>query len=333
MIDFIATGPDVVWALIERHQIDCEATRGGILLAAHHPDTHRRLAAATGFWAARGAPVELLKGSEVAALTGSERYDLAMVDGRGATVNVFGYVQGLARAAQQAGARMVERCPVTGLSRTGAGWRLTTPAGEVQAERVVIATNAYSDSIWPGLGRSMVPMRGYGLVTEPIPPSIRRTVLPQGHALTDTRRLFSGIRMRPDGRMNVSADGPPFRVGKAHRAKARRRVLATYPALEGIEFEEEWAGWIALTPAQFPGLHRLADGVWTALGYSGRGIALATLLGREVAQEVIAERNRPSPFPITTLPAIPSRLAAIAYAQALLSLYRFRDRQELRGIE
>lgn len=93
-----------------------------------------------------------------------------------------------------------------------------------------------------------------------------------------------------------------------------------------------------ITPSQFPGMHRLAEGVWAALGYSGRGIAMATLLGRELAYELIAhelirERNRPGPLAPSKLPRIPTRFGAALYGQALVSLYRLLDRRDLKGIE
>ena len=333
LIDFFATGPSVVFSLIERYGIDCEAKNNGTVLAMHHPNAREHLLATAKYWASRGAPVEILTGTELATLIGSDRYELAMLDRRNGTLNVFGYVQGMARAAATAGATVIEQCPVESIVREGNAWLLKTHLGEVRAENIVLATNAFSDSPWPALGRSIVPFRGYGLVTAPIEPALRHDILPGGQSLFDTRRLFSGLRLRPDGRMNVSTDGPPFRIGNAHRDKARRRLLSTYPQLESVEWEEEWAGWIAITASQFPGLHPIGDRAWAALGYSGRGIALGTLLGREVAREIIGDRNRPSPFPITALRKLPSRLGAMAAGQALVSLYRILDRRELRATE
>ena len=333
IMDFIASGPDLVYALIDRHKIDCNPVRAGTILAAHHSSRERDLIATARYWQSRNDPVELLEGSELAAALGSDRYRLAMLDRRSGTLDVLGYVRGLARAAANAGATIVEACPVQALAPQGGQWYLSTPAGEICADTIVLATNAYSDSPWPALGRAVVPTRGYCVVSRPLDAAERAGILPGGQSLTDTRRLFSGIRMRSDGRLQASSDGPPYRLGAPDLEKTGRRVMSTYPQLRSLEWEESWAGWIAISPGQFPSLHRLADNAWAALGYSGRGIALATLLGREIAHRIAGERNHPPIFPVTPVAGIPSRTAAVTYARALIGLYRILDRWELRETE
>ena len=78
------------------------------------------------------------------------------------------------------------------------------------ADNVVIATNAYTGDLWPGLRESIIPMRGHGFVTEPLSDNVRHTILPERQSLTDTRLLYSGVRMLPDGRLHGSAHGPSF---------------------------------------------------------------------------------------------------------------------------
>jgi glycine/D-amino acid oxidase-like deaminating enzyme len=71
--------------------------------------------------------------------------------------------------------------------------------------------------------------------------------------------------------------------GKADLKVARQRLKDVYPAIGSVEWGESWSGWIAVSVDQFPRIIRLADGVWAAQGYNGRGIALSTLLGRELS--------------------------------------------------
>src|SRR5262249_19074655 len=149
--------------------------------------------------------------------------------------------------------------------------------GTVTADSVVIATNAYTGNLWPGLGDSIIPMRAHQLVTKPLGDNIRRTILPQGQPMIDTRHLFSGLRLHPDGRLQASADGPAFPIGEPYLGKLTRRLAATFPQLGPLEWEHRWSGWVAVTYDMYPHLHELASGVWAGLGYSGRGIALASL--------------------------------------------------------
>ena len=46
---------------------------------------------------------------------------------------------------------------------------------------------------------------------------------------------------------------------------------------------------MAMTPDRYPRLFELAPGVAAALGYSGRGICTATLMGRELARWAAGE--------------------------------------------
>lgn len=339
LVDFIATGPDIVNAWIERYAISCEPAFTGGFLAAHAPVKEPAVIDLARFWSEWGAPARVVRDGELAAMTGSPRYRVAMLDDRVGTVNVLGYTRGLARAARANGARIVENWPVQAIEKTGGRWIARGPHGELAAASLVIATNAYSDAPWPALGRSILPVRTYQLITSPVPDALRQKILPGGQTFMDTRRMFSSIRLRPDGRLHVSCDGPPFdRAGRADRDRARTRALAMFPDLPpfgqpGFDWDDEWSGWVDLAPSQFPGLHRLDDGLWAALGYSGRGIAMATLLGREIAQSIAGRRNDAGNYPVTAPAAIPSRLAAALVARALIGVYRWLDRFEMRALE
>ncbi|MSP88419.1 MAG: FAD-binding oxidoreductase [Alphaproteobacteria bacterium] len=334
IVDFIATGPDAVNAWIERYAISCEPAFTGGFLAAHAPVKEQAVIDLARYWSEWGAPARIVRDSELAAMTGSSRYRVAMLDDRVGTVNVLGYTRGLARAARSKGARIVENWPVRAIEKSGDRWVVRGPQSELSAASLVIATNAYSDKPWPALGRSILPVRTYQLITSPVPEALRRKILPGGQTFMDTRRMFSSIRLRPDGRLHVSCDGPPFdRTGRADRDRACARAKAMFPDLPEFAWDDEWSGWVDLAPSQFPGLHRLDDGLWAALGYSGRGIAMATLLGREIAQSIIGGRNDADNYPVTAPTAIPSRLAAALVARALIGFYRWMDRFEMRALE
>ena len=94
----------------------------------------------------------------------------------------------------------------------------------------MIATNAYTGDLWPGLRDSIIPMRGHGFVTEPLSDNVRAPILPERQSLTDTRQLCSpAVRMLPDGRLHVSAYGPSF--GPERPADWRRVDARDPPAV------------------------------------------------------------------------------------------------------
>jgi glycine/D-amino acid oxidase-like deaminating enzyme len=327
MIAAASNTPDLVFSLIERYGIACAPVRKGLIFAAHSPAARASLARRTEFWQSRGAPVEMHDGADAAGYIGSGFYAACSIDRRGGTINPLAYVRGLAAAAMKAGATIATQTPVTSLARVGNEWRIATPQGEVVADTVVLATNAYTDStLWPGLRQSLIPMRAYQLVSRPLGENVRRTILPQGQPLTDTRPLFSGVRLHPDGRLQASADGPAFDgKGAPMVPKLTRRLGTIFPQIGALDWEFRWNGWVAMSYDRYPHLHALAPGLWAGLGYSGRGIGLATLMGREIASRITGNAEQELGVPVTKLE--PRRVTRFArpLVNSLLAYYRVQD--------
>jgi glycine/D-amino acid oxidase-like deaminating enzyme len=319
--------PDLVFELIERHGIACTPVRNGLVFAAHSPAARASLAERTAFWQRRGAPVEMHNGLDALAIIGSSYYAACSIDRRGGTINPLAYVRGLAAAAIKAGVAISTRTPVTALARVGQEWRLATPRGRVVADTVVLATNAYTENqLWPGLRQSIIPMRSYQLVSRPLGENVRRSILPRDQPLTDTRPIYSGVRLYPDGRLQAASDGPAFYgSGTAKVAKLARRLGRIFPQVGALDWEYRWTGWIALTLDRYPHLHALAPGLWAGLGYSGRGIGLATLMGREIAGRIAGVAERDLAVPVTPLKPTWVTRAARPLVNSLLTYYRLQD--------
>src|SRR5262249_56150521 len=117
-----------------------------------------------------------------------------------------------------------------------------------------------------------------------------------------------------DGLLPASAGGPVFHPGGlADVGKVDRRLAALFPDLGPLRWEHRWTGWVGMTYDLNPHLHELAPGLWAALGYSGRGIALASMMGRDLAARITGASDTafaftPSPLrsrPISGIPTPP----------------------------
>ena len=129
-------------------------------------------------WATRVPDTVLLDRDGMRQATGTSQYVCGMLDRRGGNVNPLGYARGLARAAQQAGARIHGGSKAVRTERAPGGWRVTTPEGSVVAEKLALCTNGYTDGLWPGLERSIVPVFSMIAATEPLPEQVRDAVMP-----------------------------------------------------------------------------------------------------------------------------------------------------------
>jgi glycine/D-amino acid oxidase-like deaminating enzyme len=303
---------DLVFDLVKRHGIECDARQGGWIKAAHAPGALRHVEATARQWARLGAPVELLDRRAVAEHLGTGAYVGGLLDRRGGGLNPLGYARGLARAAQRAGAAVHGQSPVLGARREGAGWRVGTPGGVVVAGQVIIGTNAYSDLAgpragpWPDLQRTIVPVWSYQAATRPLPDTVRGTILPAGPVVSDTRRLLLYFRLEPSGRLVMGGRG---RFHDATDPALYRGVMAAarrlYPQLGVPAWEFWWSGKVALTLDHVPHLHEPASGVLAGLGYNGRGVAMATALGKVLADWAQGLPAASLPLPPTPIRPIP----------------------------
>ena len=283
-IEVFGQAPDYVFSLIEQHQIQCEAQRNGTIHAAHSKIGLQDLARRAEEWHRLGAPVELLDDKQTAQKIGSHRFFGGLLDRRAGTINPMGYVRGLARAADSAGAKIHTGVKVLKLERNDKTWNLATSRGRFSAKSIVLATNAYTDTLWPGLQRSFTKIHYFQVATEPL--GERATnILPDVKGLWDTGRVMFSLRKDSSGRLIIGSMGKIIGgengVSKYWADKTLRRL---FPELGSVQWEKAWHGQIAMTQDHLPHIHRLASGLYTPIGYNGRGITTGTIFGKAMAE-------------------------------------------------
>lgn len=326
LIETVASGPDVVFDLIARLRISCDATRAGWLQPATSEAALQQQAARVQQWQRRGAAVELLTRAQMAQLTGSARYCGGLIDRRGGTVQPLAYVRGLARALLQLGGEIYTRSPALKLAREGGGYRIETPGASVRAPLVIVATNAYTGTLTDALRRSVVPVPSFQVATAPIPAPLRATILPGGQAASDTWRLLRYFRVDASGRLVMGTRGtfakaPTTRTVR-HHYNAVREI---YPQLEGLGYEYHWGGLVAMTQDHLPHLHELAPGLLAGLGYNGRGVAMATVMGQVLAHWALGTPPQELAFPVTPLRTVPLHALSGIGVRATIQYLRLAD--------
>lgn len=322
----IAESAAYVFDLIRAEAIDCDAAQRGWVQPAHSEGRVARARLLAKQWAARGAAVDFLDRKQTADMLGTDAYFGAWTAPTGGHVQPLAFARGLARAAIRAGARVFVRSPVTDIAEQGDRRRVTAGDGSVTADNVVLATNAYSDALWPGLARSFVPVRVYQIATAPLGDNLRGSILPGNQAMSDSRAQLRFFRYDRDGRL-VTGGGYALWQNAAKRARrsAADILRDTYPQAGEPTFEYYWDGMLAMTPERLPRLHRLAPGVTAALGYSGRGIALSVSMGRVVADWLGGVDAADLPVPITEMAAMPGHVLAKLVARAMIPVAGWRD--------
>lgn len=296
---------DLVFDLIRRHHIPCEASQSGYVMAIRGDAGRRYIEQWIDRWCVAGSQVDMLDRRRVAEALGTEHYDCGMFDARGGSLQPLSYARGLARVCLERGVAVYGNSPVVRIARAGSGWRVDTPRGSVSCKSIVIGTNGYTDSVWPRLRQHLVPVASLISATEPLPDRIAGQVIPGRMPVAETPGgIPSYFRLDERNRMVFGGRGTIFgRCGKLDTAALRRKAIRLYPQLAEVTWAYDWGGYVAITPQQRPLLIRLDRNVYAGLGYNGRGIAMATLMGSQLGLAVAEGKavlpiEAPSPVPL-----------------------------------
>ena len=327
LISTVSNSADLVFKLIEKHGIDCAPVRKGWMQVSYTGKGVAGLHARADQWARRGVPVQRLDAAAVASRMGSDAFAGGWLDGRAGAIQPLAYAHGLVGAALAAGVRIHGQSAVTGLQRQGFGWQLQTASGaQVTADQVVLATNGYSGNLWPGMAQSILAANSFIVATKPLTGHAAESILPGKETVSTAQRLLLYFRKDSHGRLLMGGRGlfndPTSPTDFAH---LERSLALLFPQLGPLEFEYRWAGRIAITRDFMPHVHEPAPGLTLALGCNGRGIALCTSLGQQLAGR-LCDRKAEFAYPVTPLQRLPMHGLQRFYIGAGVAWYSLLDR-------
>ncbi|WP_051929179.1 FAD-binding oxidoreductase [Thermopetrobacter sp. TC1] len=281
----------------EKYDIDC-ALAWGYLICANKPSQMDDLKewaeelAAYGYDRCRIIDKATLEAEHL----GSRVYHGALVDPGAGHFHPLKYAYGLARAAEEAGARIFEHSPVLEVEeeRDG-GIVLSCAEGHVRCDHLIIAANAYLGRLFPRLARRILPVASYVIATEPLGEERARGLIKRNEAVADANFVVDYFRLTPDhrllfgGRCSYTGWHP-----KDLAAFMRPRMLRVFPQLADAEIDFAWGGHIAITMNRMPdaGILGRQGRILYAQGYSGQGVALSGMMGRLMAERILGMSNR-----------------------------------------
>ncbi|MDG2283970.1 MAG: FAD-binding oxidoreductase [Alphaproteobacteria bacterium] len=326
----IGEGAELVFELIRRHGIDCQASQSGWIQPIHTPEKREWLEDRVEQWRALGRPVEALSRDQAVYETGSEIYHGAFLDPTGGHLNPLAYCRGLADAAIGAGATVFTSSRARSIGRKGDRWVVSCEQGTMIADRLLLTTNATGGGLAPKPEATQLPITLFQVATAPLDADLRQSILPNNRASADIRKELVAYRWTKDNRIVTGGLlASPF--GAAERAQTYHldRLRDMLPQLPAVEADYIWQGRLAAAPDFLPRLMSLGEDGWSAIACNGRGMAMTTSLGRRIAHWLAGKTNEPLPVPVTQPdPVALPWLASLAFS-VWLPWNRRKDHQEL----
>ena len=323
---------------VARFGIECDWNSEGEVLVAREPHEVAWMREAAARAREFGQEALFLDRDQVRAELDSPTYLAGMWKRSGcAMVDPARLAWGLRRAALELGVRVHERTPATSIAKTPAGVSLGTPAGRIDAGRVVLATNGFPPLV-RSIRRYVVPVYDYVLMTEPLTAEQRASIgWARRQGFADSANHFHYYRLSADGRILWGGYDAVYHWRNGVRPELEQRTATfemlaahffeTFPQLEGVRFSHRWGGVID-TCSRFSVMFGTAlDGrVAYAVGYTGMGVA-ATRFGARTALDLVdgrdtertrlrLVRSKPVPFPPEPLRYAGIRLTTRALTKA-----------------
>ncbi|MGB1310212.1 MAG: NAD(P)/FAD-dependent oxidoreductase [Leucothrix sp.] len=315
--------------LIAEHKIDCDLSDGII-----HADHRKRFLKETQAYTKKLQTdyhydkVHYLDTDEIRSHIGSDVYFGGSLDMGAAHIHPLNFALGLAKAAADAGATIYQESPVLDYAESTQQVTVTTATGEIKANHVLLACNGYLDKLNSKVASRVMPINNYVIATEPLSDEQAQGLIRDNHAVADSRFVVNYFRLSADKRLLFGGgENYSFQFPKDIKRFVQKHMLEIYPQLDNTRIDYGWGGTLAITASRMPYFAKVSDNVLSASGYSGHGVAMATMAGKIMADMIDGKLARfdtmsmlkTYPFPGGTTLRWPLLVLAMSY-------YTLRDK-------
>lgn len=198
------------------------------------------------------------------------------------------------------GVMIYERTPVGEIKRENGKIILATPQGRVRADKVVLATNAWSH-FFPQIKRKQIPVWTHIVITEPLKEEHFREINWRNRqGIEDARNLVHYYRLTADNRLVMGGRDVSLAYG-ADMDKdlspvtfegLQKDVRELFPVLKDIRFTHEWGGPVSVPLDMAPALGYVGGKQMVySLGCVGHGVSLTHLNGRTLADMILEKKT------------------------------------------
>ena len=285
-------GADIIRQRIADYQIDCDYRDGGVFAAFNKRQIHE-LSEQKKLWERHGHDqLELMDQDRIREVVDSPAYIGGLLDKRGGHIHPLNLALGEADAIEQLGGRIFEDSKVIRIDR-GERPVVYTEQGQVTADYLMIAGNAYLGGLVPELAAKSMPCGTQIITTEVLGEERARQLIPDLYCVEDCNYKLDYYRITGDFRL-LYGGGVTYGGGDPASIEAflRPRLERTFPQLKGVRFDFAWGGDFLLTMSRLPQFGRIGNNIYYAQGYSGHGVTTTHLAGKLIAEALKGQAER-----------------------------------------
>ncbi|RFU13475.1 FAD-binding oxidoreductase [Rhodobacteraceae bacterium W635] len=271
--------------------------------------------------------IRALDREELRALVTSPAYHGGTLDTGAGHIDPLELALGLARLATGAGARIFESSRVLRID-AGDPARLITEDAQVTARHVVLGCNGYLGRLVPRVAARVMPINNYVVATEPLGRARQAEIIRHNHAVADSKFVVNYFRFSDDHRLLFGGtESYRYRFPRDIAGAVRRPLEEVFPQLEGVPITHAWGGTLGITMNRMPHFERIAGNILSLSGYSGHGVAMATLAGQIAAETIAGQAERFDVMASVPTPRFPGG-ATLRWPLLVLAMawYSLRDR-------
>ncbi|WP_394182093.1 NAD(P)/FAD-dependent oxidoreductase [Marinomonas posidonica] len=320
-------GSELIRQRIAKYEIDCDLKQGNIFAACNQKQFNE-LKAKKALWEANGhQELELLDADSIQQHIGTERYVGGLLDYKGGHIQPLNLVLGQAQAFEQLGGIIYEDSQVIELQQGQPG-KVITAQGQVIADQIVVAGNAYVFGLLPEIEKKAMPCGTQVIATEPLPKEVQEKLLPSDRCVEDCNYLLDYFRLSGDGRL-IYGGGTTYGARDPGKIEAIivPKMLKTFPYLKGVNIDYAWTGNFLLTMMRMPQVGKIGDNLYYAQGYSGHGVTNSHLMGEILSDAIEGDTDRFDVF--ASMPQYPfpgGRMLRVPYTAVGAAYYNLRDK-------
>ncbi|WP_296991740.1 NAD(P)/FAD-dependent oxidoreductase [Thalassospira sp. UBA1131] len=328
--DIAEESKDVVKALIAKHNIQCD-WKPGILHADHRARfvEHSRAYAEKLQTEYGYEDIRFVDRDEMRAMLGTEFYHGGSLDMGAGHLHPLNFALGLADAARNAGARIFEGAVVTSYeNQAGKVTLKTKDGGVVSANKLILGCNGYLDALDDRVAKRVMPINNFVIATEPLGDDLARELIRDDVAVADSKFVINYYRLSADKRMLFGGgETYGYYFPRDIKAFVSPHMLEVYPQLKDVKIDYGWGGTLAITMNRMPFFEKIEDNIFTASGYSGHGVAMATLAGQIMADAVSGTMERFDVMANIKTPVFPGgKMLRFPMLVAAMLWYSIRDK-------